>query len=307
MKRLLKNIILFCIPVLAMLIVLPVDKRSKYQGLEDDCFNHGIWVYDRIFSNEKPIDIAFLGSSRTINGIDDELITSQLKGISAVNLGYCRLGRNLTYVLLKEISQEKDLKTVVVEVREKEDRYSHPIFPHLAWSQDVVLPNPFFNRDMFSDMWTHFAYKIEVSQDVFYKQETAFPISEEAFGFTPHTETASTEYLDEVLQKKSIQKKQLSQTEQDFHNNFSRVYLRKISNFCDQNDIELYFLFMPGYGTPQELPGQYETYQKYGKVLIPPRKIFTKQSYWFDENHLNEAGARDLSLWIADEIETMGL
>lgn len=307
MKRLLKNIILFCIPLLVVLIILPVDKRSKYQGLEDDCFNHGIWVHDRVFNNEKPIDIAFLGSSRTINGIDDELITSQLVGVNAINLGYCRLGRNLTYVLLKEISQAQGLKAVVVEVREKEDRYSHPIFPHLAYSQDAILPNPFFNRDMLSDMWTHFAYKIEVTQDVIYRQGTSFPISENAFGFTSHTETASTAYLDEVLQKKSVPKKQASQTEQDFHNNYARVYLRKISNYCSQNDIELYFLFMPGYGTPDETPGEYETYQKYGKVLIPPRKIFTKQSNWFDENHLNEAGARELSDWVAGEIKAMGL
>ena len=109
MKRLYKHIILFFLPVLLLIIIVPVNKRQKYLGLENDCFNHAIWIYDRLYKNSKPVDIAFLGSSHTINGINDKLIEEELKryNMTAANFGYCRLGRNLSYVLLKEIIKTK--------------------------------------------------------------------------------------------------------------------------------------------------------------------------------------------------------
>ena len=91
MKRLLRNIILFCVPLLVVLIILPVDKRSKYQGLEDDCFNHGIWIYDRVFNNKMhdvlPIAMAMLeGETAYREGRLDEAWTALRRGIAAEDL-----------------------------------------------------------------------------------------------------------------------------------------------------------------------------------------------------------------------------
>jgi len=45
------------------------------------------------------------------------------------------------------------------------------------------------------------------------------------------------------------------------------------------------------------------TYRKYGEVLIPPHEIFEDPDNWFDENHLNRAGASKLSAWVSGQIK----
>jgi hypothetical protein len=302
MRKLIKNILCFLTPVLIIIIVLPVNKRLKYQGLKDDCFNHGIWIYDRIYSNTKPIDFAFLGSSHTINGINDKLISDNTKCGQAVNLGYCRLGRNLSYVLLKELISKRDIKLLILEVREDENRYSHPIFPYIAKSKDVILANPFFNKDILADVWTHFVYKIELLQTDFFQQGKAAPIRTENFGFASSKDTASFAVLDEVKLRRSIPKTPLTTLEEDFHGSFSKGYIKKISALCDKNNIRITFLFLPSYGSIVHKPNQYDNYSKYGEVLIAPKHIFENQTNWYDENHLNQTGANELSFWLSDKI-----
>ena len=162
MKKLYQNIMLFALPLLIMIIWLPVDRKLKYAGLKDACYNHGLWLYNRIFEDNKPTDIVFLGSSHTINGIDDQYIEEQLKPyhLTAANLGYCRLGRNLHYVLLKELLEVKHPDYVILEIREDENRYSHAVFPYLASTSEVLMAEPFFNRDFFKDIFLHCSYKL---------------------------------------------------------------------------------------------------------------------------------------------------
>ncbi|NJM14980.1 MAG: hypothetical protein HC896_06000 [Bacteroidales bacterium] len=302
MKKLLRNIIFFFIPIIVVIAILPVDKRLKYQGLKDDCFNHGIWIYDRLFNNEKPIDIAFIGSSHTINGINDKLINENIECGKVVNLGYCRLGRNLSYVFLKELLTQKHIKHLILEVREDEDRYSHPIFPYVANSRDVLLPNPFFNRDILADIWTHLSYKTEIFQDIIYKQEKYAPLSTNDFGIASSNDTATSTYLDEIALKRSVLKPPLTKLERNFHMNFARKYLSKISKLCNKNNVQISFLYLPAYGSPYEKPKEFETYSKYGEILIVPKNILENKNNWHDDGHLNQAGAKELSLWLSDHI-----
>lgn len=302
MKKLIRNIALFCLPLLLLLMVVPVDKRMQYLGLKDDCFNHGIWIHDRIYHNPKPVDIAFLGSSHAINGFNDEFLSDSLEPLEAVNFGYCRLGRNLHYVLLKEILHKKKLKTLVLEVREEEDRYSHPVFPFLAKSRDAMLPNPFFNRDILIDMWNHLSYKVEIYQDMLYNQTEQPPYRLEDHGYAYHTDTASSVFLDRIMVDRKQRSVRSPGLEMRFHNNFAHVYLKKIARLCEARHIELYFLYFPSYGSAYELPLSIDTYEEYGKVLVPPKEIFADKNHWYDENHLNKAGATRLSAWLLGEL-----
>lgn len=302
MKRFIQNIALFIVPILLIIAVLPVDNRLKYKGLKDDCFDHGIWIYDRIHHNKEEIDIAFLGSSHTINGINDSLISSQINPSKAVNFGYCRLGRNFSYALLQEILTQKKVRHLILEVREFEDRYSHPIFPFIGNSSDVLFANPFFNRDLFSDIWTHLAYKTELIQDYIYNPNNSENIRHEAYGFASSSDTAKTDLWSEIIPKQKKAAIKLTTIEQNFHANFARVYLRKVSELCKKNQVKLTFLYIPSFGMILDKPSEYTTYEQYGAVLIPPKNIFTNPYNWFDKNHLNQTGAEQLSLWVAKQL-----
>lgn len=303
MKKLYKNTLLFLLPVWVIILVLPVNPRLKYVGLKHDCFNHGLWIYDRIYNHAKPIDIAFLGSSHTINGIDDRLIENKLNGrLKVVNFGYCRFGRNLDYVLLKEILKKKNPGYLFLEVRENEDYYSHPVFPYIASDKDVLFPYPFFDRDLLYDIWTHFSYKVELVQDRLFSKESSTPIRTNDFGFASSYDSAEAGLLDKVKLKRQIQGPEPTKLERDFHMAFPLGYLKRIHRLCATRKIKIVFLYLPSYGSPVKKPKEYKTYRKYGKVVIPPEQILQKQSNWHDENHLNQTGAKELSRWLADEI-----
>ncbi len=304
MKKLYGNIIRFMLPVLGVLLLLPVNKRMKYEGLENDCFNHAMWIHDRIHTNEKPVDIAFLGSSHTINGINDRLIEQHLAelGLNAVNFGYCRLGRNLSYVLLKEILAGKTPQYLVLEVREDENKQSHPIFPHMAGTVDVWLAYPFFNKDLLGDIWTHLAYKVDRTQGIIYNGKSKTPFRNQDFGFATSGDTATMALLDDARVRRSNPKKELAPLKQRYQLSYPRKYLRKVVRLCENNGMDIIFLYLPAYGTNQKMPGEYETYLKYGKVLIPPKEIFEDPSNWFDDHHFNQNGSDQFSLWLSAEL-----
>jgi len=302
-----KHIILFLLPVMILILILPVNKRLKYQGLENDCFNHAIWIYDRIYNNSKPMDIVFLGSSRTINGINDKLIEQELKeyNMAVVNFGYCRLGRNLSYALLKEIVSRKKPEYLIIEVSRGEDRYSHPIFPHIANTIDVIFANPFFNRDLLTDILTHFSYKIELWQDMIFQKTVTVPIRTSDFGFASSIDTIAGEILQEAKIGRSIPRPEMKKIEQNFYMSFPRIYLKKLHRICQENNINMLFLYIPPFGTDQFLPDEYKTYIKYGIVMLPPVPIMDNPSNWHDADHLNQTGANKLSLYVTSEIKKL--
>src|SRR6476661_964112 len=101
MKKFILHILLFLLPIVAgwvMVVSQSIDKKRAYHYLTEDGEGRGAWMYRRIYESKEPIDIAFLGSSHTINGINDTLINQLLRDSGSTkttcNLGYCRLGRD---------------------------------------------------------------------------------------------------------------------------------------------------------------------------------------------------------------------
>jgi hypothetical protein len=300
MKKFIRNVIIIALTVVLFIIFFPVKRRLFYQQLTEDCSNHGIWIHDRIFCNRKPIDIAFIGASRTLCGIRDKLIEQKLNHkLNVANFGYCRFGDDLSFVFLKEIIKTKKIKTLVFEVREDAERYSHPIFPYIAETSDVLFAPPLFNRDFFIDYCRHFCYKLKIIQDIVFNKIENIQLQTDDYGYALHSDTATVESLNEKEEKHRIKRGELTKLERDFHSKFSRSYLKKINQICKQECIKIYFLYIPEYGTNIEKPKEFETYVKYGQVLIPPKAIFEKKTNWHDDSHLNLTGATELSTWIA--------
>jgi hypothetical protein len=304
MKKVFLKTALILLPVILVFIAFPVDPRNRYIGLKEDCFNHGIWIYDRMHLNPKPVDVAFIGSSHTVNGINDKMIEENLSPykLAVANFGYCRLGRNLSYTLIKELIKTKHPKAILVEVLEDEDRYSHPIFPYIAESRDVFAPALLYNRDILADMKETILYKLALIQKRFSSKSDDIPVSSEPFGFASSPDTATAQFLSEIAQKRSRQYAQMPAYERNFYMKYPRSYLQKIGKLCSANEIKLFFLYLPGYGPHPSLPKENETYTRYGEVLIPPDSIISDIYYWKDEDHCNQAGAASLSGWLAGEI-----
>jgi hypothetical protein len=304
MKLLILKILLFLLLLIGVVYLIPIDRRQRFLQLKDDCSAHAIWVYDRIHSNTKPVDIVFLGSSHTINGIRDDSIGKQLKlsSLHVANFGYCRYGMNLYPVLLKEILSTKKPRIVILEVREDENRYSHPVFPYLADAKDVFLAYPFFNRDLVRDYFDAFLYRLKLLKVQYFRQEITLDSSDNDFGFMGSADTVSKTSLEKAKEEKLKPKSLLTSFERFFYMTYPRYYLEKLANLCKENNIRLVFLYLPEYGSTQPEPIEMTTYKKYGTVLIPPLSIFDDPDNWADDNHLNHAGAGKLSKWVGGQI-----
>jgi hypothetical protein len=305
MKRLWLNIALFLLPLILVVLLIPVDKRLNFVELKEDCFYHGVWLYDRIHLNPAPIDIAFLGSSHTVNSINDTVIMNACGDTSLhiVNLGYCRYGVNLYYAILKEVIRMKRPKIVFIEVREEENRYSHPVFPYIADPVDVVTESPFFNQDLISDYADFYGYRIKLLKTRYFREDTTVSVKAADYGFASSPDTASPSYLAGIMEKNRNGKRTGSPFMRGIEMAFPRHYLGKIAKLCNKAGIRLMFIYIPQYGNSGVIPKELSTYQGFGKVLIPPDRIFEDPDNWFDENHLNQSGASKLSEWIGLKIK----
>lgn len=289
-----------------MVYLLPVERRQRYVQLQEDCSWHGIWFFDRVNHNKTPADIIFFGSSHTINGIMDEVIDTALRkdGVHVVNFGYCRYGMNIYPVMLKEILRSKRPRRLILEVREDENRYSHPVFPCIAGAGDVFLATPFFNRDLIRDYASSFLYRCRLLKAEYLGQDTVVPVKTGNFGFMGSPDTASKTFLSKVLLEHMKPRPALSPLARYFYMTFPRIYLKQLSELCNAYRIQLSFLYIPEYGSPVKEPLEMTTYRKYGDILIPPPEIFKDPDNWFDENHLNRAGAAKLSRWVARRLSS---
>ena len=310
MKLFLKNIIVFSVlPVLGMVVLfyLNYDKSFAWNFIEGDCGGHGNWVWNRIYNNPKPIDVAFIGSSAIIAGINDQVVEDSFQNqtnldMHFTSLGYCRFGRNMSYVILKELLEEREVKYIVVEARFDEDRSSHPMFPYLADSEDVLKPPWFLNQSFLPDIYLASIGRVEYWKQQILYEKKSYPNDDNPFGHASSKAIADPNVLEEFRQRR-IEKEKHPENAfvRTLNLSYPRSYLEKINQLCEVHDAELLFLYLPAFGAISYPPKELQTYEKYGPVLMPPSDIFENKNHWADEIHINNVGSEANSFWFANE------
>lgn len=305
MYRFIKNTILFLIPILVglfLVIILPMNKKRAYYYLNNDCEGRGAWMYSRIFQSDKPIDVAFLGSSHTINGINDSMI-STLTGLSCCNLGYCRLGRDLTYVFMKELLLRKHTRYFIIEVLPQESPFSHPVFPFLADAKELLDPQVVFNRSYLPNVHKGVLARLSyMQQDIFGdKFDFRYSLVNE-YGFTTNSFVADSGQLVSLKVKRQKGRSEPGRFEQYVNDGFSRAWFKDIYSISKQNHCKVVFLYLPAYGIREKQPANLKWLENFGEVWIPPDSTFDNPAHWYDGEHLNLQGANSLSEFISNKI-----
>jgi len=294
MKRFIITLILFSIPLIAFLSVIlcfPMDKRFAYAYTGKDSYTRSLWIYDRINNNSTPIDVAFIGTSRTIHAINDSVLQKQLLTVYSIkthlaNLGYYRFGRNMNYVIIKELLKKRTVKTIVLEVTSDEDISSNLDFGYMADLIDVIYP-AHINQVYFSDLCKSFnvhlsyiKYKLNLEND------TINCVLPQIYGYGNSTQLANLNDL------KHMDRYPVTNYFGRWPNIlYPRAYLNKIAELCKANNVKLYFLYIAGYTTYSRPPLELDTYKKYGQVFLPPYTISDHAENFMDEAHMNNTGA----------------
>jgi len=312
MKKLYRNIILFLLPLfvgIVLLFLVPLNKNFSYHFVHGECENKASWIYERIFEDEKNIDIAFIGASHTACAIMDEYLEKELfnlngKNTKVANLGYCRGGRDIQYVMLKDLFRHKNPKILVLEVMEDEPKKSHPVFPYLAESLDLWGSFVFFNQRFVANIWNGIAVRFEQLKSHLFGDRSLVEFqSTNNYGYRPSEQIASPDILN---QNEIAWKNRLSKTKpkilRNIELNYSKHYIEKIAELAHQNHCEVLFLYLPESGSEMKTPLLKNFYKDLGELIILPDSISSNHSNWKDATHFNDSGATRASDFIANKL-----
>jgi hypothetical protein len=311
MKKFLKQIGLFIIPALIgviFLFIIPVNKQFSYRFVKGECNNKASWIYDRIFLSEHELDVVFIGASQTACAVMDQQIEKELneiteKPIKAGNLGYCRGGRDIQYIMLKEVFRHKKPSLVVIEVAEDEPKKSHPVFPYLAETRDLLGSIVFLNQRYFKSLYKGLSVRLEHLKWILFENSYPGPSYVSDYGYLQNSTIADAELFH---QNRNNWEKRLQRTKPGFYReielNYSKHYLEKMVNLANENGCRVVFLYMRESGNNLEKPLLFGYYQIFSNVIILPESIYSEPANWSDATHFNDSGATRATKHIASEL-----
>ncbi len=325
-------LLLFAAAALLMLggmILLPHDKYLRYQSLNDHVAPLAYWIYERIHNDPTPIDIAFIGTSRTGRSVNTARLEEDLarRGVlaKAVNFYIFKAGRNMHYAVAKELLQHRKVKLLVLEMTEWEDREPHPDFVFLADPQDIVFAPGLINLRYFSDL-----ARLPGRQVDLFLQTALQRLGLRHPDFVPPPyqgpNVDGSEYLQTLdgakhyfLNQHTFAEMEALRMQQDaevtppvlpqslnwLEYRFPRLYIERILKLAAQQRTRVVFLYVPRYGGPPVPPPYLRLYA--ARVpLINPGAQMQDFRLWDEVTHLNWTGAKVLTDSVAGQIAAGG-
>jgi hypothetical protein len=142
---------------LAGSLAIPHDRYIRWQDMHAEAWARLGWMYERIHFDPTPIDIAFIGTSHSMNGIDGGAVRAALAEAGGgcrdvVNFGFPSYGRNLHWLIARELLENRKVGTLVLEVFENESRKAHPFFGNIADVPDILQAPALINLNYLSDI-----------------------------------------------------------------------------------------------------------------------------------------------------------
>lgn len=291
-----------------LLFALPFDKRFGYVFVKDNCSGQSVLLHDRLFYNDKPIDIAFFGTSHMKDAVNDYRLEEELNnrgvGVHVMNMGYCRMGRNMPYHLLKEMLKTKKPRCIVLEIAEKENRDGHMDFAYMADAEDVLAPVLIFNDNIFQDFFKALVVRFEAFKQKLLKQYKEPAKRTEDYGHGTDWTIANANEMQQHKDSKMKNYKRTTGFARWFYNKYSFNYIDKTIALAEKHDVQVLFLYLPEYAS-LDMPEEIEFYKQHSSVLIPPDSIYQNTVNWKDVRHMNTTGADALTPWLADELEVI--
>ena len=289
MKRFLKHSVLFSIPVLGYLVTVwwhPVAQEQQWNRITGNC-SKSACIYHLTEQNQAPIDVAFIGTSRTMNAVNDTLL-SQVWGLNVINLGYCRPGRNVHFEIVRMLLEKHKPKALFVEVNQEEDWYGHFDYGNVASTHDVLWSVNSRNPKYFRDVKRNFIMKYDLFQNTVRNESYASENCTQGFGniLQPGQALNPVTYTDT--------------------NNASQVYasfyyLENLISLAQKSGCKIYFHYLPALGLVNYDPHHLAYYQSYGPVIFPPSDL-EKKELWADNSHIIPEGAMIYSTYLAQNI-----
>lgn len=315
--------------VLLAFTLLPHDKFLRYQALNDGQAPTAYWVYERINRDPTPIDVAFVGTSRTAFSIHSGRLEERLarSGVRAhvANLHIVKMGRNMQFVIAKELLTHRKVRVLFLEMDDEEVRTPHPDFIYLADATDVVDAPLFINLRYFSDLARLPGRQLGLFFDtVLQRRQWTTPDFVVPPYEGPHFDHAQyIVTLDGVRHDRDdhhtlAQMQALSKKEDEsltprilprsldwLEYRVPRYYIEKIMTLAAEHHTRVVLLYLPRFGAPQTCDVCARLYPN--RDVVNPWASMQEPGLWEDASHMNWDGAQRVTDHVAGEIASRHL
>lgn len=317
----------FCgggIVVLLAILCLPHDPAVRFHLLNETDYLKMGWIYDRLHLSPTPVDVAVIGTSHTMNGVDSDILERALSAASGAadgrqvhvaNLAVPHLGDDLHELIARMLLATKQPRLVVIETHQLEARAAHPMFAEVA-DISALAKDPWGNMEVLADLARlprrQVRYFLEGLADRpapagvdDHWNDTYQAVFHGNIKGSPRTTPMAP---DRVIQEAADERSRLNEKADAYRGAwgwllwyYNETHLRRMLDAIKERNVPILFLYLPVFGT-QEPPAAAALLERYGKILTPPRDILDDPTLWADKEHLSYDGARRLTGWLAEAL-----
>lgn len=297
----------------ALTCFLPDEPYQRWQLAEPvfgGLYTNLRWAYERIQFDDRPIDIAVVGASKTLLGVSAARVEQQLAArglkVHVANLSTNGDGRNVQWVVVNELLKRKLPRVIVVGVDARPALYGHAVFKYIAPASAIVVPPALLLHNYFYDLASLPARQFELFAARFLPH---FLGLRDRFDPAIYARTQS-DYTSGILHfegkdldmgREVPAEMLLSQRQPDERKSLvdrfevwccndgdDRVYIRAIAADAKAHGVRLIFVFVPTFGSTELADRDF--LNQYGAVLDNGFLAYDFRlfmNFW----HLNHAGA----------------
>ncbi|MCW3126398.1 MAG: hypothetical protein JWO03_2056 [Bacteroidetes bacterium] len=292
----------------AIILLLPIDKKYQYTFVKNACSLKSSYIYHRTYEDSLPVDVAFMGSSHTMCGISDTIVqrvlTDQGKSARVANMGFCRLGRDMEYLIFKDLVTHKKPKVLVLEVRQEEAEMSHHDFGYMADMGDVLAPPMIVNQSYFTDLANAFTVRLNYVRDILSHKEYNLPYTAADLAEVHINTIADTAMLYGGARWRwdRYYSHPRAAWADDMMTRYPKSYVGKIMALAKEHNVKVIFLYIPNFGYPNHSPKEQKYYRQLSELVMMPDSFYDATKNWRDDEHFNTPAAMVLSDTIAHHV-----
>ncbi|MBW8812425.1 MAG: hypothetical protein JF588_03275 [Caulobacterales bacterium] len=302
------------------LSLLPENPYQRWKLLAGTIHARSQWIYERSHFDPQPVDVVFLGPSRIGAGVDAPRLGAALaaRGLpsNVVNFSLPEAGRNINWIIFRELMQTKRPKLVVIGVMEKPSRFGHSTYKFLAPRADIVNPGyptdfnylsdlvylPYRQAELFvADLAPGVLGPTKTFDPAHYRGHTVNTTGDVVLpgGGIKHASYPAT--MSELMRgvnkwNAGIVPPILPRKYADYEFGDERYYIRKIVTLAHARGAQVTFLFLPYYTGATELQEQ-DFYDQFGPTWNAGF-VADHSEMFADYGHLTSPAADDLTDWL---------